>query len=101
MQQKRFQRRVENFLCEQCGAHVPGNGYRNHCPRCFTSKHVDVNPGDRLAECGGRMPVVEVQLDHGEQVLVQQCVQCGHRRRNKLQDDDDMTALARLSKSLH
>ncbi|MEK7158524.1 MAG: RNHCP domain-containing protein, partial [Patescibacteria group bacterium] len=42
-----FQRRVEDFTCESCGAQVTGDGYTNHCPQCLVSKHVDVYPGDR------------------------------------------------------
>ena len=51
----RFTRVVEDFTCGQCGAAVTGDGYTNHCPLCLWSRHVDINPGDRAAECGGLM----------------------------------------------
>jgi hypothetical protein len=40
----------QGFTCENCGASVAplSNGsYRNHCPACLLSKHVDILPGDR------------------------------------------------------
>ncbi|HYC79501.1 MAG TPA: RNHCP domain-containing protein, partial [Candidatus Binatia bacterium] len=52
---KLFQRTPENFVCENCGTKVSGNGYTNHCPNCLYSKHVDNNPGDRLNKCHGLM----------------------------------------------
>ena len=52
---KGFTKTVEDFNCAHCGAVVHGNGYTNHCPHCLYSRHVDNNPGDRLATCGGMM----------------------------------------------
>jgi len=40
------------FVCAVCGFQVPPvteGGYRNHCPRCLHSLHVDESPGDRAA----------------------------------------------------
>jgi Zn finger protein HypA/HybF involved in hydrogenase expression len=48
-----FKRTIEDFTCEHCGEQVTGNGFTNHCPQCLWSKHVDIDPGDRLALCGG------------------------------------------------
>ncbi|MFN2146641.1 MAG: RNHCP domain-containing protein, partial [Anaerolineales bacterium] len=36
----KFQRRIEYFICEHCGAEVSGVGFTNHCPVCLWSKHV-------------------------------------------------------------
>jgi hypothetical protein len=44
-QPKRFQKTVEDFVCEHCGHPVAGNGYTNHCSQCLWSKHVDDNSG--------------------------------------------------------
>ena len=52
---RKFQRKKEDFICENCNKKVKGDGYTNHCPACLWSKHVDINPGDRLAECKGMM----------------------------------------------
>ena len=62
LMKKRFTRTIEDFTCEQCGASVTGNGYTNHCPHCLWSKHVDIFPGDREAECQGLMAPVTLQV---------------------------------------
>ena len=61
---KRFNRRIEDFTCEHCGTEVHGNGYTNHCPNCLWSKHVDINPGDRAADCGGLMEPIAVEIQN-------------------------------------
>ncbi len=47
----------EAFVCKVCGRTVPpegaGSEYRNHCPYCLSSLHLDTVPGDRAAGCGG------------------------------------------------
>ncbi len=46
------------FICLHCynTVHAVTNGsYRNHCPFCLFSRHVDHNPGDRLNTCHGLM----------------------------------------------
>ncbi|AHH99907.1 RNHCP domain-containing protein [Kutzneria albida] len=80
---RRFTRRVEDFDCEHCGRHVRGNGYTNHCPACLHSKHVDVEPGDRAADCGGLMTPVAAGMERDAYFVVQRCGRCGHTRRNK------------------
>ena len=96
MQNKKFQRRKENFICENCGFLMEGDGYQNHCPKCLYSKHVDVNPGDRAAECGGLMEVVDVSQKKGEFILLHQCVTCGHQRKNKTQEGDDVDVVIEI-----
>lgn len=91
---KKFQRRVEDFDCAACGVHVVGDGYTNHCPKCLTSKHVDVAPGDRAAACGGLMPVMNVVYEHGTWYLVHQCRLCQLQKRNRVAKADDQAALA-------
>jgi len=94
---KLFQRRVEDFTCEKCGAGVRGNGYTNHCPWCLYSKHVDVNPGDRRAMCGGLMKPTGVDRKGGVYVVVQTCERCGHTRRNAVAKNDNFEALIHIS----
>lgn len=91
-----FTRRRENFTCLRCGKAVRGNGYTNHCPRCLWSRHVDVNPGDRAAECGAAMEPLAALWEGGEIVVVQRCVACGQRRRNRSAPDDDWDVLLGL-----
>ncbi len=94
---KLFQRTIENFTCERCGAEVKGNGYTNHCPQCLWSKHVDVNPGDRAGKCGGMMRPVSVIKSKGEYVLENRCERCGYKKKNKLSSGDDFDAAIALN----
>jgi hypothetical protein len=96
---RKFQRRIEDFTCEQCGRVVTGNGYTNHCPHCLYSKHVDVAPGDRAADCGGLMRPVGSELKNGAYFVLQECQRCGFRRKNRI-GADEMDALIRLTRSL-
>ena len=88
-----FIARQEPFICEHCGATVEPldrGSYRNHCPRCLYSKHVDKEgPGDRASLCGGLMePVgVEHQAKKGW-MIVHQCIACGKKITNKRAPDD-------------
>lgn len=95
---KAFQRRIEDFSCEQCGFFVTGSGYTNHCPQCLYSKHVDVFPGDRLEPCGGLMEPIAVVKEQGQEKLVHTCVRCGKTRNNKVQKDDSFEALVALTR---
>lgn len=96
---RRFQRRIENFTCAQCGRLVIGNGYTNHCPDCLWSRHVDVMPGDREAECGGLMRPIGAELRHGLYMIEHECVRCGLRRKNRV-GAEEAAALIRLARSL-
>ncbi|MGZ4610681.1 MAG: RNHCP domain-containing protein [Actinomycetes bacterium] len=91
-----FKRTVEDFVCEHCGAPNRGDGYTNHCARCLHSKHVDVAPGDRAAECQGLMVPVDVLVERGRQVLLHRCVQCGTERRCRTSAADDMEAMTAI-----
>lgn len=91
-----FTRRREDFSCLRCGTPVRGNGYTNHCPRCLWSRHVDVNPGDRAADCGGAMEPVGALSEPEGIVVVHRCTVCGHIRRNRGAADDDRDALLAL-----
>ncbi|MCG2694690.1 RNHCP domain-containing protein [Candidatus Parcubacteria bacterium] len=93
---KNFTRTIENFVCENCNAKVEGNGYTNHCPNCLWSKHVDVNPGDRLAECGGIMEPIGIENKSDVFFVVQKCQKCGHLRRNKLNKGDNFDEAIKL-----
>ncbi len=94
---KQFQRKIENFTCEHCRHEVIGSGYTNHCPHCLWSKHVDINPGDRQAECDGMMEPVSIDQKDGEYIIVHRCRICGHTKRNKIATDDNMDEIIRIS----
>ncbi len=94
---KNFQRRIEDFVCEKCGHPVVGNGYTNHCCECLWSKHVDIKPGDRAENCRGMMKPVDLVNRDGTFYIVQQCLNCGFRRKNKVNKGDNFNALVDLS----
>ena len=93
------------FTCGHCGypvTPVDTGSYRNHCPRCLYSRHVDVRPGDRASPCGGLMAPVEVRHagSKGWQLL-HRCETCGVVRANRVaggvRQPDAVAALARIS----
>ncbi len=94
---KKFQKRVENFVCGHCGEEVVGDGYTNHCPNCLWSKHVDVNPGDRAEECGGLMEPIAVEIEQGEYKIIHKCTVCGAIRRCKRAEKDNFEAILALA----
>lgn len=90
------------FECTNCGHWVPrhaGGSYRNHCPQCLWSLHVDQAPGDRAADCLG--PMRPVGIDHSGKkgyIVIHQCTVCGVQDRNKLAPDDDMEVVIRIQR---
>ena len=58
---RQFARKVEDFFRARCRAAVAGDGDMNRCPRCLGSLRVDVDPGDRAADCGGPLRTVRVE----------------------------------------
>lgn len=100
-------RKSENtsFTCEHCGRKVmpvTNGSYRNHCPFCLYSKHVDIVPGDRMGECGGLMEPMALGHKSGTGFqIVHECRRCGGRSVNRVAEDtvqpDDIAALATMS----
>ena len=97
---KRFTKKKEDFKCENCGQEVKGDGYTNHCPHCLWSKHVDVNPGDRLEECGGLMRPIDVYKQKQEWILTHRCEICGAIKRNKVDENDNFDQVIKLVKEI-
>lgn len=100
---KNFIARNDPFVCEECGESVPeikyGGSYRNHCPRCLYSKHVDGEvPGDRTGDCAGLMkPIGVFTRRSGEYVLVHKCEKCAYERYNRIAGDDNFDLVTTLS----
>ncbi|WP_194926572.1 RNHCP domain-containing protein [Catenulispora pinisilvae] len=94
----------QGFTCENCGtlvAPLSNGSYRNHCPACLYSKHVDVEPGDRASTCRGAMRPERVEHRGGKGlVIVHRCTVCGFVRPNRIADDpvrgDDIDAVIAL-----
>lgn len=101
-------RQKENtgFICENCQREVQpltNGSYRNHCPFCLYSKHVDHKPGDRLNTCKGLMEPIDV-IYHSKKgyQLVHQCLGCGIISKNKVaentvQADEYISFLKKIS----
>ena len=96
---KKFQKRMEDFLCGQCTKEVKGNGFTNHCPFCLWSKHVDIFPGDRLEPCQGNMkPIGIAKSKKGDDQIIHECIVCGYRKNNKVAPVDDVDKVIQVSK---
>jgi hypothetical protein len=93
---KKFQRKIEDFVCENCRHEVSGTGYTNHCPKCLFSKHVDLNPGDRQEICQGLMKPIGFKLTHGEYIILHKCLSCGKLKKNKASVEDDLDQIIKL-----
>lgn len=96
MQEKKFQRQIEDFVCEKCGKEVKGDGYTDHCPRCLRSKHVDVNPGDRRSKCNGLMEPIGVEVKSDKYIIHYRCVKCRFEHRIKSAPDDNFDDIIKL-----
>ena len=92
-----FKKTIENFTCERCSVSVRGDGYTNHCPKCLWSKHVDVEPGDRAAACGGMMKPIRVEGPTGKYRIIHECEACGIIRPIAIGKDDDMQTILGLA----
>ncbi|WP_405064608.1 RNHCP domain-containing protein [Kribbella sp. NBC_01505] len=99
-------RSTENtgFTCAYCAAPVTpltNGSYRNHCPQCLYSLHVDLVPGDRANSCRALMRPVMVEHHPAKgYMLVHECLTCGARHRNRVAQDsrqpDDLDQLLTL-----
>lgn len=97
-----------SFICENCGREVlavTNGSYRNHCPFCLCSKHVDCMPGDRASDCGGIMDAVGVLYNPAKGwQLIHQCRKCGARAKNKIAEstiqEDDQALIRALMQRL-
>ena len=93
---------VDSFTCKACGRPVvsagAGSAHRNHCPNCLASLHVDVEPGDRAADCGGVMEPVAVWVRKGgEWAIIHRCMRCGALSSNRVAADDNPMKLMSIA----
>ncbi len=92
----------ESFTCKVCGRLVVPNGagsnHRNHCPYCLSSQHLDIEPGDRMADCGGTMEPVAVWVrKNGEWAIIHRCKICGALSSNRIAADDNPMKLMSIA----
>ena len=90
------------FTCKVCGRPVvafgAGGAHRNHCPNCLSSRHLDVEPGDRAANCGGVMDPVAVWVrNNGEWAVIHRCRVCGALSSNRIAADDNPMKLMSIA----
>ena len=96
-----FIARQEPFTCEHCKKSVSPletGSYRNHCPYCLYSKHVDEEgPGDRAATCSGMMKPVGIDQKSGKGfIVIHRCEQCGKEIPNRAAVDDDLSSFEQI-----
>ncbi|MCL2409603.1 MAG: RNHCP domain-containing protein [Oscillospiraceae bacterium] len=92
----------ERFTCKVCGALVSpedaGSLHRNHCPKCLSSVHVDIEPGDRLSVCRGTMDPISVWVrKNGEWAIIHRCRICGELISNRIAADDNPALLMSIA----
>ena len=105
MENKRFTKNDNGFICKNCGREVLPLGYtsRNHCPFCLCSLHVDINPGDRANDCGGILRPIKAEPDPKKgYVIIHKCDRCGAVVRNKAAHEakiqpDDTSLIIKLT----
>ncbi len=93
---------TDSFTCKVCGRLVvpsgAGSEHRNHCPNCLSSQHLDIDPGDRSADCGGVMEAIAVWVrKNGEWAIIHRSKICGALSSNRIAADDNPMKLISLA----
>jgi hypothetical protein len=88
-----FIARQESFICAHCGKSIEPlahGSYRNHCPYCLYSLHVDKDgPGDRASTCLSLMRPDHVDHDGKKGwLIIHVCNKCNKTIPNKAAEDD-------------
>lgn len=89
----------EDFICENCYYEVKKLEYsaRDHCPKCLYSKHVDINPGDRLNNCLGLLKPIGIEKHKNTYKIIYKCDKCNQIHKNIVATDDNMDKIIELS----
>ena len=93
--------RDENFICENCYKQVEKLNYtaRDHCPHCLYSKHLDINPGDRLNECQGLLKPISIEKFKNTYKIIYKCEKCNQTHKNIMAIDDNYDKIIELSRN--
>ena len=96
---KKFNMIDENFICDNCKKEVKKLNYtaRDHCPYCLYSKHVDINPGDRLNNCHGLLKPIGIEKYKDSYKIIYRCNKCMQLHKNIIAKDDDMDMIIKIS----
>ena len=98
---KKFTMRDEEFVCENCHEKVEKLNYtaRDHCPYCLYSKHLDINPGDRLNTCLGLLKPISIEKFKNTYKIIYKCEKCNMMHKNVMATDDNYDVIIKLSSS--
>jgi len=98
MSLKKFTMIDESFFCDVCGKNVEKLGYtaRDHCPYCLSSKHVDINPGDRMEDCHGILKPIAIEKFKDSYKIVYRCEKCNKIRKNIMASNDNMDLIIEI-----
>ncbi len=93
----------EEFICDNCHKKVSKLGYtaRDHCPYCLYSKHVDINPGDRLNTCHGLLVPIGIEKFRDSYKIIYRCNKCNETHKNIIAKDDDYDRIIDLSSHIN
>jgi len=96
---KKFNMIDEIFICENCNKNVEKLNYsaRDHCPYCLYSKHVDINPGDRMNNCKGLLIPIDIEKFKDTYKIIYKCANCSQLHKNIIANDDDINEIIKLS----
>lgn len=103
----------KGFNCFHCQKFIPidsfiGTHFRNHCPFCLWSSHVDFKKsGDRGSQCYGEMEPIGLTFKHegydkygkkkqGELMLIHHCLSCDIFSINRIAGDDSPTIVLKV-----
>lgn len=101
-------RKTENvsFICGNCSKRIlplTNGSFRNHCPYCLYSVHVDIDPGDRQNSCKGLMEPIGL-MHHSKKGMqvIHQCVNCLEVKVNRIAENtiqpDNTELLIKISR---
>jgi hypothetical protein len=93
-------RGFECIVCRRRVKPLTNGSYRNHCPFCLASVHLDIIPGDRRSACSGVMDAIALRHSKKGWQILHRCQRCGIEKLNRVAGDpnqpDDIEALIRL-----
>ena len=98
---KKFNMIDEEFQCENWKKYVNKLNYtaRDHCPYCLYSKHLDINPGDRLNPCKGMLKPIDIEKYKNTYKIIYKCQKCNQLHKNIIATDDNFDKIIELSSS--
>ena len=101
MEDKKFTMIDEEFICDVCCKKISKLNYtaRDHCNYCLSSKHVDINPGDRNSNCKGTLVPIDIEKGPKDKLkIVYKCNKCGEIKRNVMAVDDNYDKVLEIMK---